>query len=31
MSYVYEDGFCVGYMDGDRLVRFINPIPAGAL
>ena len=31
MNYVYENGFCIGYMDGDRLVRFINPIKADAL
>jgi hypothetical protein len=31
MQYVYEKGFCIGYMDGDRLVRFINPLLAHAV
>jgi hypothetical protein len=28
MTYVYEDGLCIGYMRGDRLIRFITPIRA---
>lgn len=31
MNYVYENGMCIGYMDGPRLVRFITPIRAGVL
>ena len=31
MNYVYESGMCIGYMDGPRLVLFINPIRAEAL
>ena len=31
MTYVYEAGFAIGYMDGDRLVRFITPIRAECL
>ncbi len=31
MQYVYENGFCICYMDGERLVRFINPIKAECL
>ena len=28
MQYVFEGEWCIGWMDGDRLVRFINPLPA---
>ena len=28
MLYVFEGGFAVGYMDGNRLVRFVTPIRA---
>lgn len=31
MNYVYEGGFCVGYVRGDTLVRFITPIRAELL
>ena len=31
MLYVYENGYAIGYMDGERLVRFINPIKADCL
>ena len=31
MNYVYSNGMCIGYMDGPRFVRFINPIRAEAL
>ena len=27
MNYVYENGLCIGYMDGDRFVRFVTPMP----
>ena len=28
MLYVYENEYAIGYMDGDRLVRFLTPIRA---
>lgn len=28
IDYVFEGEWCIGYMDGDRLVRFITPIRA---
>lgn len=31
MLYVYESGLAIGYMDGDRLVRFLTPISAEML
>ncbi len=31
MLYVYEGGFAIGYMDGERLVRFVTPIRADLL
>ncbi len=31
MLYVYENGFAIGYMDGDRFVRFLTPIRAEML
>jgi hypothetical protein len=30
MNYVYENGKIIGYMDGERFVRYVTPIPAGA-
>lgn len=29
MTYVYENGRAIGYMLGDRLVRFATPLPEG--
>ncbi len=26
MNYVYENGYAIGYMSGNRLVRFLTPI-----
>jgi hypothetical protein len=31
MLYVFENGFAIGYVDGDRFERFITPIPAAML
>lgn len=31
MTYVYENGFAIGYMVEGRLVRFITPIKAELL
>lgn len=32
MNYVYDtEGRAIGYMDGDRFVPFINPLPAGVV
>lgn len=31
MLYAYENGFAIGYMDGERLVRFLTPIRAQML
>lgn len=31
MQYVYENGLAIGYMDGDRFVRFATPIKAEML
>lgn len=31
MNYVFENGFAVGYMDGERFVRFTTPINAALL
>jgi len=28
MIYVYENEYAIGYMDGDRFVRFLTPIRA---
>ena len=31
MNYIYENGFAIGYMNGDYMVRFCAPIPAHLL
>lgn len=31
MNYVYENGYAIGYMNGERLIRFITPIRADLL
>jgi hypothetical protein len=31
VSYVFKNGFAIGYMDGERFVRFLTPIPAEML
>ena len=31
MIYVFESGRCIGYMVGDVLIRFIEPLPEGAV
>lgn len=31
MNYVFENGFAIGYMNGDKLIRFVLPIPARGL
>lgn len=31
MNYVYENGYAIGYMNGDRFVEFVTPIKAGLL
>lgn len=28
IDYVFDGEWCIGYMDGERLVRFIWPLPA---
>ena len=28
MNYVYVNGYCIGYMLGDVLIRYSAPIPA---
>jgi hypothetical protein len=30
-NYIYENGFAIGYMNGDKLVRFAAPIKASLL
>lgn len=31
MLYVYENDLAIGYMDGERFVRFLTPIRAALL
>lgn len=31
MNYVYENGFAIGYMNGDNLILFPSPIKANLL
>lgn len=31
MNYVYENGYAIGYMNGDTLIRFCSPIAANLL
>lgn len=31
LNYVYEGEYCIGYMNGDLLIRFITPIKASLL
>ena len=31
MNYVFEHGRAIGYMVGDMLIRFIEPLPEGAV
>jgi len=28
MLYIYENDYAIGYMDGDRFVRFLTPLRA---
>ena len=30
-NYIYENGYAIGYMNGDRLIRFAAPIAAHLL
>jgi len=30
-NYVYQNGFAIGYMDGDKMIYFTSPIPAHLL
>jgi hypothetical protein len=30
-NYIYSNGFAIGYMNGDTLIRFTSPIPAHLL
>lgn len=31
LNYVYENGYAIGYMNGERFVRFLTPIKAELL